>query len=301
MISHTAAVAEHLQGKFLPQNYGYANAIHDGLIKLENDRLTVKTPSLSIDQPLPFYTCDSASHFAARELMSLGIGSAVVELNIPLLPPGENGTLGHKVCLAVENERDYVVGLATPIDRFLGINPSASLNEAPWLDRYFSVATNPFKHGFESRIFEHPFWRLRGIDTMVRPLAAENLPDGRLALAELGIGSAHDYLYMALVARILRFDPASYGAEVQWNDNVYLKLPLTELEMIKNYVAQIADNPAAARELLYKLDAVSYEHIIFNTSLDQQGRNLISRGWSSVVEFLSKLPALDIQKALGGR
>ena len=297
--SRTAEIAGRLQSGFLPQNYGYAGAIRSGNIAVEKGRLVIKTPPLSLDAPLPFYTCDSASNFAARELTRQNIQAATVELNIPISPVEENGAIGHKVCLANDASGAYVVGLASPIDKFLGLFPCARLEEAAWIMAHFNgVAGNPFHYFPEAQISEQPAWKLNGVDPLIRPILAKNAANGRLAIAEMGLGSISGIFLLALVARIMRFDSKSKSAVVEWNDNLYVKLPVNDLVRIGYQIGRLKSRPRALLELLDRLQLVDHENRIPNAALSSQGQALISEAWTSVVEFLSKLPAGDIQACI---
>ena len=291
-----------LQSRFLPQNYGYAGAISAGSLEVEKGRLVLRTPEISLHHPLPFYTCDSASHFAARELTRLDIQTGLIDLNIPISPADENGSIGHKVCLAYEAPNDYVIGLASPIDKFLGTHPFTLNNQVPWIANYFSssMAVNPFHRSPNARIIEEPSWQLHGIDPLIRPLMAKNLADGRLAIAEMGLGSMQGYLFFVLVARIMRFDSGSKSAVIEWNDNLYLQLPVSDLVQIRNWVCRLQNRPPAVRELLDRLELIKHENRVLNHNLNHPGRELLSEAWLIVIEFLSKLPAGDIQTALTG-
>jgi hypothetical protein len=297
--SRTAEIAARLQARFTPQNYGYAGAIRTGQIIVENDQLVIKTPQLTLQAPLPFYTCDSASNFAARELTRQNIQAATVQLNIPVSPK-EHGAIGHKVCLASEGKEDYVVGLASPIDSFLGFFPLARLEEAYWIMTYLNgVSGNPFHRSPDAQIFEHPEWILNGFDPRIRPLLAKNLADGRLATAEmgmaLGMNSNSGYFFLILVANIMRFDSNSKSAVIEWNDNLYLKLPVDSLVQIRDYSNEFKSHPGMAFEHLHWLKLLEQENRILNPTLNSQGQALVIEAWPSVVEFLAKLPAEDIQ------
>ncbi len=288
-----------MQGRFLPQNYGYAGAIRTGKIMVENGRLVIKTPQLSLHAPLPFYTCDSASSFAARELTKRDIQAATIELNIPINPVEENGTIGHKVCLASEAGETYVIGLASPIDKFLGLFPYARMAQSSWLMNYFNgQAGNPFHRSPGAEIFEQPSWKLSGIAPLVRPLAAKNLADGRLAVAELGLGSISGLFYLALITRLMRFDDQSKSAIIEWNDNLYLKLPVNDLLWIKDKISGLKKHPLEVIEMLDRLQMVDFESRIPDASLRDQGRDFKSEAWQIVVEFLNKLPVAGIQAGL---
>jgi len=263
---------------------------------VEKGELVIKTPALSLDATLPFYSCDSASNFVARELTREGILAAKACLNIPIVPVEENGMLGHKVCLASEGKENYVVGLASPIDSFLGLFPCTRLDEAAWLMAYFTgETTNPFHRSPEAQIFEQPAWQLNGIDTMVKPLLAKNLADGRIAIAELGLGSVTGMFYLALVARIMRLDSKLKSAIIEWNSNLYLQMPAKDLVRIRDKVSKLESRPLAALELFNGLQRVHLDKRIPNTLLRDQGKALMNEAWPSVVEFLAKLPAEDLQ------
>ncbi|HTY12826.1 MAG TPA: hypothetical protein VMD02_01415 [Candidatus Omnitrophota bacterium] len=299
--SRVVSIANQMQGKFLPQNYGYANAIRTGYLEADNGRLTIKTVSLTPDKPLPFYTCDSASHFAALELQKEGIRASIADIAIPIHPVQDYGNFTHKLCLAHDGDQSFMMGLATPVDRFLGINPCALVDDVPWAKYHLNSVIKASPSLLNARIYEHPSWNLMGIDVMIRPLLAANLPDGRLAIADIGMGSSHGIFYLMLVARIMRFDPDAPKITVEWNDNLFLRFPVNDLPLIRNTVSRLKSDPTAARDALRKFGFIETENHIVQYRSDDPGNELIAQAWPSMVEFIAKLPAGDIQKQLGGK
>ena len=294
-----AEFAGRLQSKFRTQNYGYAGAIRTGQIVVENDLLVIKTPALSLDAPFPFYTCDSASSFATRELTRQGLQAATLQINIPRLPAGHS-TLGHRVCLARNESGLYILGLATPIDKFLGLFPLVRMEEASWIMAHFEGdASNPFHRSPNAEIFEQPEWKLNGFDPRIRPLLAANQADGRLASVEMGLSLYRDanasYLFLIIVASIMRFDNNSKSVVIDWNDNLYLKLPVNDLPRLRDHLKAAKSRPMSLMTELDQLQMLARENMVPDPALSRRGQSLIIEAWPNVVEFLMKLPAEEIQ------
>lgn len=290
------SIIERYQDRFRPENYGYAHAIENGRLKVAGTRLAVENPPLSFARPLTSFSCDSASALITRELTREGLTACIVTLDLPVAPAETAGTIIHKVCLAVEDERSYIVGLAAPLDQFLGLFPFKKLEEAPWiLKRLEQQGINPFVQSPDADILELPAWDLSGIDPMVKPLNARVIGPDKFGLIELGLGLARQRLYVVLVKRILSFDCNRSSAVLEWNEDNYLCLPLEHLRPIAEGIVRSAADPQNILRGLADKNWAFREERKTNAALRDQGQALLTEAWPAVAAFFTKLPIEDIQ------
>lgn len=288
-----SAIVDHYKKHFKPENYGYANAIKAGPLRLTGQRLAVEIPPVSFSEPFTAFSCDSASGLIAQELTRAGITCGIAKLNLPVIADNEQGSIVHKICLANEDNHTFIIGLATPLDQFLGLYPFKELATVSWtlrgLDRQ---AVNPFVTRPNAVVQEIPSWDLGGIDPMIKPLLAKTI--GRnLGLVELGLGLQQRTFYVALVARIISLDSTRSSAVLEWNQNTYLALPLRHLQEIAKGIEHFgADRQSLLRGL--KDNNWSFSEEITNPVLRESGEALINEAWPTITAFFAQLPVAEI-------
>lgn len=290
-------IATNLRRYFPLENYGYANAIQQGRLRVDgagqNRRLTLDNPSIPYPSsiPFPFFTCDPASTVVLYEL---GLPSQKVEVYIPYIAPEQNRQgefLIHKMVVAREGTTRYIIGM-TPYDFLLGIDP---LLEVPSEGRFAPLSRCLLQHNSLAGslyIKEEPAWLLQGLDPQIKPLRANFIDlEGfgfRLFSSDLGAGIEQGSFYIASVNRQVRFE--NWNLIIEREVLFCLFLPLGRLSWVIGKINEYAENHSAARRFLYGNKLLAGGEEIFNHRNLDDFQQFIFDIWPIISTFITKLP-----------
>jgi hypothetical protein len=301
MITSTASrvpgIVTRCQARFRPENFGYANAIKSGSLRIEDGMLELMTVPMPLQSPPEYFGYSGASMSVVKELTKEGVSSMALEIKLPVEGREREEAILHSICIAEEGVERFVIGLTPPLDDLLGIYPFERFEAVNWLRNYKGdmLGENPFRSSPDAEIWEIPAWNIGEPDTKTKPLMARIVRGNMLGIAELGLGVANGQFCALLVSRILAFDPCNCVLISEWENDLGLFLPQNRWDFHALDLSLSGDRRVEIFPDLEVSRLASSKIRKRAAWREKEGARLLFAVWPTVAEFFGKLPVADIQ------
>ncbi|KAF0134436.1 MAG: hypothetical protein FD145_661 [Candidatus Saganbacteria bacterium] len=298
MCLEIARIVRKLQPFFPFANYGYAGAIRQGRLQVEEiggaPRLSIISPPITYpSSTLPsFYSCDTASEILLHEARWRGLIAQKIEVNFPYISSaGNQEEIMHKLVVVREEGNTYLVGL-TPFDVLFGIYPFKE-RAGDFLPRVSSSLEEPRTLVMR----ENPSWSLEEFNFQMMTLQTRFLDGCNTALltADLGIGRMKGALVIACVNRMFRFNGT---LAVEGESDFFLSLPINQLSCIIEKMRFFNQDPLSSLLFLSE-NNLSRNVMGFSDGLAERAtQSLAFDSWPITAQVLYKLPIEQIMQML---
>ncbi|PIS31705.1 hypothetical protein COT42_00325 [Candidatus Saganbacteria bacterium CG08_land_8_20_14_0_20_45_16] len=287
--------------RYFPQNkYGYTRAIASGEIRVKNNRLSIETPPLSLDN-LPFFSCHSATALMARVLREQGFQCVSEKLFVSVLPHNKDGPIPHEICRGRDNNSLFLIGM-TPFDKLLKTFPFKRIFipfcfefEGLYPESTLFSQTNLEDEG--NAVNEKPNWPIPGFDSSPIPLFA--LAEGnRIKACSLGIASKRGIFNIYLLATIMEGQGNTSALTGLWTGCLLVQTASNQLAKLIETVSQPTVAATSSLETLFRTEQAIFAPFRENDNFHHDGLALFADAWPAVVTFIKKLPVEEIQAAL---
>ena len=291
-------IVNRLKQRIQPQNYGHAKAIEKGEVAFHGGDLIIIPPQIDCNsvEVLPYYACGTVSRLVSRECQLAGIEALETRIDVPIIrgEDREPATLGHMIVKVIEG-KPKIVGLTSPIDRFLGIEGETEALP-PWIDQA-EYSVDRSLAGI-SRMCEPIRWAIFEEETgeTLLPLNARAIGNDRLAISNYAIACVSDRIAWHINVRVLSRRLTDPSLDVLWDSNLLVGLPNEvryypkALSMLLSYQEQ--SKPAQCAIAKEQGRLTHYEERdcpLKDERYRELSFDLFNDGWPALTSFFKKL------------